>query len=104
MDNDIILTEEFLDWKWFGNAKTLSVFLFLLLNANTKAAYCRKEKIKRGSITVKNETIAESCGITIQNVRAALANLESSGDITRQRRNRYQIVTITQYERYRDDI
>lgn len=105
MNNDyIVLTEEFLDWKWFNNAKTLSVFLFLLLHANTKAQYCRKDRIKRGSLTATNELIAESCGITVQNVRTALANLEQTGDIRRERRNRYQIITIVNYERYKDDI
>lgn len=105
MDNDyIVLTEEFLNWRWFKFHKTAHVFIYLLVTANTKAQYYGKDKIKRGSLVTTNETIAESCGLTFQNVRTALANLESTGEIKRERRNHYQIITITNYENYKDDI
>ena len=86
------------------NPKRLSVFIFLLLMANTKAQKEGKDKIKRGSLTTTNETIADCCGMTIQNVRDSLSFLESIGEIKRERRNRYQIITITNYEQYKDDI
>ena len=105
MDNDyIVLTEDFLNWRWFKFPKVTHVFIYLLLFANTKAQYHGKDKIRRGSIVTTNECIANECGLTIQNVRTALSNLEQTGEITRERRNRYQIITITNYEQYKDDI
>ena len=100
----IVLPEDFPKWKWSNNAKVLSVFMFLLFNANTKERYRGKDKIKRGAIDVTNEIISESCGLTMQNVRTALACLEKTGDISRERRNRYQIITITDFEQYKDDV
>jgi len=96
----IALTKDFLDFPWFHRPKTVHVFLYLLLMANVKTTYCGKDKIGRGSLVIKNWIIAQECGMTIQNVRTALHNLESTGEITRERRNKYQIITITDYDNY----
>ena len=75
-------------------------YIWLLFNANVKKSYYRTDTIGRGSLATTNEIIAESCGLTIQNVRTALANLEKTGEITRIIRNRYQIITITNFDTY----
>ena len=100
----IIISEDFKEWQWFSFPKTVSVYLYLLLNANTKAQYKGKDRIKRGAIGTTTEIIADACGITKQNVRDALARLERTGYVSRERRNRYQIITVTNYEQYKDDI
>ena len=104
MNDYIALPYAFITSRIFMNPKKLSVFLFLLLTANDKAQKVGKDKIKRGSLTTTNEIISVCCGMTIQNVRDALSFLESTGEIKRERRNRYQIITITNYEQYKDDI
>lgn len=100
----IVITEDFKEWQWFNASKVLSVYLYLLLHANTKALFKGKDRIKRGAIATTTEIIADTCGITKQNVRNALASLEQAGEISRERRNRYQIITVTNYEQYKDDI
>ena len=104
MNSYIALSQEVIPSRIFCNPKRLSVFVYLLLNANEKAQKIGKEKIKRGSLTTTNETISDFCGITIQNARTVLAYLETIGEIKRERRNRYQIITIVNYEKYKDDI
>lgn len=96
----IKLTSDFENWRWFKNGKTLHVFLYLLANCNLEPqGFCR-DTIDRGSLLTTNERIAHDCGLTIQNVRTALANLTSTGDITRERRNHYQIITVTDFDSY----
>ena len=91
------------DWRWFRNPRILSVFLWLLIKANIKDGHFEKDTIKRGSLATSNASIADGCGLTIQNVRTALADLEETGEIKRIQRNHYQIVEIINYELYQSD-
>ncbi len=101
--DSIILCNDFVNWRWFSRSKILQVFLWLLMNANTKTEYYEKDEIKRGSLATNNAIIAEECWLTTQNVRTALMNLEHTGEIKRERRNHYQIITIVNYELYATD-
>ena len=96
----IKLDRNIINWRWFTSPKILSVFIWLLVKANVKEGHFQKDTIKRGSLITSNAHIAEGCGITIQNARTALADLESTGEISREVRNHYQIITIVNYEAY----
>lgn len=102
-DYYFVLNNDFLNWRWFHNPKIVSVFLFLLVEASPCKTFFEEREIKRGSLVTKNRVIADVCGLTMQNVRTALANLEKTGEITREVTNRYQIITINNYESYRLD-
>lgn len=78
--------------------------MWLLIRANIKEGHFEKDVVPRGSLVSSNAHIAESCGLTIDNVRTALANLEQTGEITRKIRNRYQLITIVKYDNYQSDI
>ena len=101
--DSIILCNDFVEWKWFHNSKIVSVFLWLLMNANTDGQEFEKDYINRGSLVTNNMEIAYECGLTVQNVRTALANLEKTGDIRREKRNHYQIITINNFELFATD-
>lgn len=96
----IKLDRNIINWRWFKSPKILSVFIWLIIKANVKDGHFRKDDIPRGSLVTSNEHIAEGCGITIPNVRVALANLETTGEITRIARNHYQIIRLNNYETY----
>lgn len=100
----IKLDRNIIRWGWFQTPKILSVFIWLLAKANIKEGHFQKDVIHRGSLATSNAHIAEDCGITIDNVRTALANLESTGEISRIIRNHYQIITIVNYEKYQSDV
>ena len=99
----IKLDRNIISWRWFKNSKILSVFIFLLIKANIKEGHFEKDTIQRGSLATSNASIANGTGLTIQNVRTALADLEETGEITRESRNHYQIVTIVNYDSYQLD-
>lgn len=100
----IKLDRNILQWRWFKSSKVLHVFMWLLIRANIKEGHFEKDVVPRGSVVSSNAHIAESCGLTIDNVRTALANLEETGEITRIIRNRYQLITIVKYDDYQSDI
>ena len=99
----IKIDRNILNWRWFQNSKIYHVFTWLLLKANIKDGHFQKDIIHRGSLVTSNASIADGCGLTIQNVRTALANLEETGEITRLSRNHYQIITVVNYEEYQSD-
>ena len=100
----IKLDRNIVGWRWFQNPRILSVFIWLLIKANIKEGHFEKDVVKRGSLITSNAHIAEGCGLTINNVRTALANLEETGEISRTIRNHYQLITINNYESYQSDM
>lgn len=96
----IKLDRNIINWRWFKTPKILSVFIWLLIKANVKEGHFRNDYVPRGSLVTSNEHIADGCGITIPNVRVALANLETTGEISRIVRNHYQIIKLNNYETY----
>lgn len=100
----IKLDRNIINWRWFKDAKILSVFVWLLIKANIKEGYFQREKIERGSLVTSNQHIADGCGLSMQNVRTALAALEETGEIVRNQRNHYQIITVVNYESYQSDL
>lgn len=100
----IKIDRNIIHWRWFQNPKILSVFIWLLIKANVKDGSFEKDIVHRGSLITSNGHIAEGCGLTISNVRTALANLEETGEIVRTVRNHYQFITIVNYESYQSDI
>lgn len=99
----IKIDRNIINWRWFQSPKILSVFLWLLIKANIKEGHFKHDAISRGSLATSNAHIAEGCGITISNVRTALSNLEETGEIKRESRNHYQIITIVNYDSYQLD-
>ena len=99
----IKLDRNILGWRWFKDSKAYHIFSYLLIKANIKDGYFQTEKIERGSLVTSNAHIADDCGLTIQNVRTVLANLEETGEIARKQRNHYQIITVLNYEYYQSD-
>lgn len=100
----IKIDRNIINWGWFKKTKVLHVFLWLLIKANIKEGHFEKDTVKRGSLVTSNAHIAEGCGLTINNVRTALGNLEKTGEITRTIRNHYQIINIVNYESYQSDM
>ena len=96
----IMLSKSFINnCLWFHESKMLQVFIWILANACPSDGECFKT-IGKGRIETKNKYIAYHCGMTIANVRTALAKLELSGKITRKHKNHSQIITVVNYDSY----
>jgi hypothetical protein len=89
-------------WRWFKNKNTLIVFLWLLLNANVTDHEFEHTIIHRGEVATSLATIGKSTTLTIQEVRTAILHLKSTGEITSRSCNRYQVISIVNYNSYQD--
>ena len=96
----IKLHRSILDWEWYGDTTTTSVFIHLLLTANWEETRWRGQTIKRGETKTTYKDIAKALGISIQSTRTAISHLESTGEITRRVTNHRQFITIENYEKY----
>lgn len=91
-----------LSWEWYKNQNTKDVFLHLLLRTNYKDVNFEGVVIKRGEIATSYENIANSLNLSIQEVRTAIRHLKSTGEITAKRYPKFQVITITNYNRYQE--
>ena len=100
MEGWIKIHRKLLDWGWFTDPNTLSVFLFLLLKANIKDGEFLGHTIRRGECAASLPTISKGTGLTIQNVRTALKHLESTGEVTCTGYPKFSVFTVSNYDRY----
>lgn len=96
----IYLHKKIFDWQWYSDNCTRSVFLHLLLSANWEGSWFLGKKIERGQVATGYPSLAETLGLSIQNVRTAFDKLKLTGEITVKSQARFSLVTIINYERY----
>lgn len=89
-----------LEWEWFGEPNTLSVFVFLLLSAKREMGTWRDILLEPGQCVTSRAKIAQSTGLSEQQVRTSLEHLKSTNEITIESTNQFTIITINNYVNY----
>lgn len=90
-------------WRWWHNHNTLVVFLCLLITANVTDHEFEHEIIHRGEVATSIKNIANMANLTFQQTRTAFLHLKSTGEITSRSCNRYQVITIVNYDKYQEN-
>lgn len=98
----IVLRRKMLEWEWYSDPKTVTVWLYLLLRANWKPNRWRGIEIGRGQTLETYPKIAKATGLSVQSVRTALFHLKSTGEITTESTGYGTLISITQYSKYQD--
>ena len=96
----IKIHRKILDWEWYSNANVKIVFLHLLLTATYNERSHNGIKLFPGQVIVSTRSLAQATGLSRQNVRTALSNLESSDDIKIVSNGGFSTVTINNWELY----
>ena len=89
-----------MQWEWFSNPNVLSVFVYLLLQANRKDGKWRGYDVLCGQHITSNEIISSHTGLSVQMVRTALRKLKSTGEITTEATNKFTLITIVKWAFY----
>ena len=100
MNGYIKIHRKITEWGWYKDPNTKAVFLHLLLTANYREREYMGYKIMPGQTVVGRLELAESLGLTVQNIRTALNHLKSTNEITIKSTNRFSIVTIVNWDLY----
>ena len=82
------------DWCWYKDIVTKSVFIHILISVNTKDKKWHGITIKKGQMLTSRSHLADEVGVSVQNVRTALTNLQNTGEITCETTNRYTLITL----------
>lgn len=99
-DGFISLHRSLLNWEWYDNINTKTLFIHLLLTVNWYDEKWRGIEIKRGQRLTSVAKLSSETSLSIQNVRTALANLELTNEITIKASTRNSIITVLQYDFY----
>lgn len=100
MNGWIKLWSKITEWEWYSNGNTFRVFLHLLLKANFKDKNWHGITIRRGQVVTSVANLGRELGLTVQQTRTALSNLQKTNEITIKSTNKYSLVTVENYERY----
>lgn len=98
----IKLSPNFVDWEWFSDSNTLSLFLYLLLSASPVDTTFFGNVVQRGQLMTTLRRIKDGTGISIQSLRTCLKRLERSGVIKVKTTNKYSIITVCDFDKYCD--
>ena len=104
MSGYIRLHRKLIDWEWFDRPRTLSVFIYLLLDANHQDASYHGRAVKRGQTITGLRTISVGTGVSFQSVRTEIANLVRTGEITQEVTHQGRVITICNYNEYNSDL
>lgn len=96
----ITLNRSLLEWRWHDDPAIMTLWIHLLLSANWTEKKWHKVTIPRGSIMTSVASLARATGLSEKQVRRGLECLKETGEITTQRANRGQLVTIEKYDVY----
>ena len=96
----IKLYEQITRWGWYTNVNTAHLFIHLLLKANYGESECAGQKICRGQMLTSLPALAADTGLTVKEVRTALAHLVKTGEVADKSTNKFRLITITKYNEY----
>ena len=103
MDGWIKLNRKMLNWEWYTDLQTKSLFVHLLLTVSSSATTWRGRAVKAGSRVANMPTLIGETGMDERAVKRALSNLELTNDIVIERENpneRHWIVRVVNWPKY----
>jgi len=96
----ISLHRKLLEWGWFDDPNTLSVFIYCLLKANWKDKDFRGKTVKRGSFLTSLDDISKKTGVSTRSVRTALNRLKSTNELTITSSRQGTEIKVNNYDKY----
>ena len=100
-----------LDWEWYTDVNTKTLFIHCLLRANWKAGIWHGVQYDAGEFITSLPRISAETGLSIQQARTALEHLELTGEVTSRitdkvtgkKYNKIRVITINNWDSYQGD-
>lgn len=100
LNNWIKLNRGILEWEWYQDISTKTLFIHFLLSANYEPKKWQGIEVKRGSLIAGRKALSGATGLSEQQIRTSIEKLCKTGDISTSTTNRFTVVTVTNYEEY----
>lgn len=102
-NNFIKLSRKMLDWEWYTDEHTKTLFIHCLLKANWKKGSFKGVTVKRGEFITSLQNLANETGLTIKQIRVALKHLEFTGEIKVKNLKFGRLIIIVNYDLYQNN-
>lgn len=100
-DNEFVkLNRKILNWEWYSDNNTRSVFIHCLLKANWKPGKWKGVSYERGQFITSLASLSKELGISVRQVRVALDHLYMTGELTSKTFSKFRIITVVKYDDY----
>lgn len=99
----IKIFRKLLNWEWYTDVKTKTLFLHCLLKANWKPGSWHGYEYERGQFITSLPSLASETGLSVQEVRTALNHLKSTGELTDWHDNKIRIITVVSFDKFQTD-
>ncbi|WP_304409718.1 hypothetical protein [Faecalibaculum rodentium] len=96
----IKLHRKLTEWEWYTDVPTKTLFIHLLLTANSKPGKWRGIDVPAGAKITSREKLSKETGLSQQQIRTALNKLESTNEVTKSTTATYTLIKLTNYEKY----
>lgn len=94
------LHRSLLNWEWYPDQNTRSVFIHLLLTVNFRDEKWRGIPVNRGQRIWTRVGLAKELNMSERGLRTALKHLESTGEVTNDSTHAYSLLTVVHYDQY----
>lgn len=96
----IKLYRSLLNWEWYDDINTKTVFLHLLLTVNIAKRQWHGISVPCGGRVSSYAVLAEETKLTERQVRTAIKHLETTGEVTRHKYPNFTVFAINNYDKY----
>lgn len=98
----IKIHRKLLEWGWYSVPCVKDVFIHLLITANYDKSEYRGITIERGQAVFGLDSLSQSLGYSIKQIRTAIDKLKKTGEITVWTNRQFSVATIKNYSEYQD--
>lgn len=102
-NNFIKLSRKMLNWEWYTDTNTKTLFIHCLLRANWKKAKFKGETVERGEFITSLQNLEAETGLTTRGVRTALSHLEATGEIKIKTLKFGRLIVVVNYDVYQNN-
>jgi len=103
MSGWIKLHRKITEWEWYDDIPARTLWFHLLVSVNYEAGYWRGKKIAAGQIITGRKKLAKATGLSEQQIRRVLKNLQNSQQINIETTKQYSIISIVNWKLYQQD-
>lgn len=96
----IKIDRKIIEWEWYKDEHTKSLFLHCLLKANWKEGRFKGIVIERGQFVASLPVLSNELSLTINEIRTAIKHLKTTGEITVKTYPKFSIFTVVNYDLY----
>ena len=100
-----------MEWEWYTDINTKTLFIHCLLRANWKAGEWRGIHYDAGEFITTLPSLSEETGLSVQSVRTSLNRLKSTGELTDRTTDKLtgkklskgRVITVCNWDNYQND-